>query len=110
MVCQQDHLLQRLLGKSIFLNKFSNELIVTINNSFRTRTDEELEYLPNEPFRKDLLRFGWEKNSMSATKLRFLYLFPQRLQWVGNLFFGTLFDNKSLLKLDTKHLENVGRN
>lgn len=44
---------------------------------------------------------------MSATKLRLLYMFPQRLQWIGDLLFGTLIDNKSLLKLDTNHLKEV---
>lgn len=73
----------------------------------RTRTDEELEFLPREKFRRDFLRFGWEKSSTSATKLRFAYMFPQRLQWIGDLLFGTIVDNKSLLKLDTGHLKKV---
>ena len=83
-------------------------VMVLFSRLVRTRTDEELEFLPYEKFRKDYLRFGWEGgNSTSAAKLRFQYMFPQSLRWVGDLIFGCVMDNKSVLKLDTNHLKEV---
>jgi hypothetical protein len=73
-----------------------------------TRTDEELDFLKTERFRKDYLRFGWEGGAnSSAAKMRFQYMFPQSLRWVGDMLFGCIMDNKSVLKLDTSHLKEV---
>ncbi|CAE7760397.1 SDP1L, partial [Symbiodinium microadriaticum] len=56
----------------------------------------------------DYLRFGWEGgHSASGAKLRFQYMFPQSLRWLGDLLFSCVMDNKSVLKLDTEHLKEV---
>ena len=80
-----------------------------------TRTDEELPNLINaNEIRKDHFSFGWEKKeASSAKKFQALYYLPANWRWLGDRILSAVFENESLIKLDTDHLievakENIG--
>lgn len=75
----------------------------------RTHTDEELpNLLQAGTMRKDHFSFGWEKKeASSAKKFQALYYLPANWRWLGDRILSAVFENESLIKLDTDHLIEV---
>jgi hypothetical protein len=79
---------------------------------FSTRTDDELktllftsniEELAQSGVRTDFFSFGWKKRPSR----QFQYFIPQSLRWIGDTILSLIFDQHSLIRLDTEHLKEV---